>query len=132
MPRMIGTGRRNRVASSIASNCVLSPISASATTAVEVSRTSMKNSGAGRLAIPTDIIPAARPGRRCDAIGLAQAVLPLPPHHGLSTESVGAAATPLRAAAGSSPDDRAAVDVELQCFQELFPGSVVFPQMAFP
>src|SRR3546814_6843412 len=36
MPRMIGVGRRNRVASSIARSCVLSPISASATTAVEV------------------------------------------------------------------------------------------------
>src|SRR3546814_15938154 len=120
MPRMIGTGRRNRVASSIASNCVLSPISASATTAVEVSRTSMKNSGAGRLAIPTDIIPAARPGRRCDAIGLAQAVLPLPPHQGLSTEYVGEPASRVRAAAGHSPADRAAVDAEFQCFKDFY------------
>src|SRR3546814_3553639 len=127
MPRMIGVGRRNRVASSIARSCVLSPISASATTAVEVSRTSMKNSGAGRLAIPTDIIPAARPGRRCDAIGLAQAVLPLPPHHGLSTEYVDAAARRVRAAAGDSPDDRAAVDGELQCCKDLYQGAVILP-----
>src|SRR3546814_2724346 len=122
MPRMIGVGRRNRVASSIARSCFLSPISASATTAVEVSRTSMKSAGAVRLAIPTDIIPAARPGRRCDAIVLAQAVLPLPPHHGLSTEYVGAAARRVRAAAGYSPDDRAAVDGELQCCKDLYQG----------
>src|SRR3546814_8346946 len=64
MPRMIGSGCRKRVASRIASSCVLSPISASATTAVEVNRASMTTPGPGGFAIPIDIKPAARPGRR--------------------------------------------------------------------
>ena len=40
MPRMIGTGLRNLTASSIASNWVLSPISPSATTPVEMRKAS--------------------------------------------------------------------------------------------
>src|SRR3546814_19941720 len=91
----------------------------------------MKNSGAGRHAIPTDIIPAARPGRRCDAIGLAQAVLPLPPHHGLSTEYVGAPDRRVRAAAGYPPDDRAAVDGEFQCCTGFYQVALISPAEDF-
>ena len=48
MPRMMGTGLRNFAASTSASSCVLSPISASATTPVETRNASMgRGSGVG-------------------------------------------------------------------------------------
>src|SRR4051812_15283248 len=59
MPRMIGPGARNRAASRIASNCVLSPSSAKATTPAETRIASMcltrgRNSRRARQPPPGD------------------------------------------------------------------------------
>src|SRR3546814_5182821 len=66
MPRMMGRGLRKRVASTMASNIVLSPISASATTAVEVRTASMEIiSGPGFKTATTLDPPPGRTKVRC-------------------------------------------------------------------
>src|SRR5690606_10855698 len=104
MPATIGQGRLKRVARTSASNWVLSPTSANATTAVEVMNASIETSAAGHLQA-NSTRPPARLARKRGAIGLARAGSPLPSHHGLSAKHVDAKARPFRTA-GYSPVTR--------------------------
>src|SRR6516164_2488798 len=71
MPKMMGTGRRNRAASIRERICVLSPISARPTTMVETRKAST-NHHRGRVETTSAPLPAPDPVGKADAKGLAK------------------------------------------------------------